>query len=63
MWYWDFTPPSWQHAKKPLTKAEIKKLQQAYERAGEISDTVKRLEEEEQVQTEQEIDEMMRGII
>ena len=62
MWYWDFAPPSWHHAKKPLTRAQIKKLQQAYSKAGEISDTVKSLEKEEQEKTQKELDDMMRGI-
>ncbi len=63
MWYWDFAPPSWHHAKKPLTKAQMKKLQEAYSKVGEISDTVKSLEEKEQAETEKEIDEMMKWLI
>jgi hypothetical protein len=30
MWYWDHIPSWGQHHKKPLTKAQIKKLQAAY---------------------------------
>ncbi len=63
MWYWDFAPPSGHHAKKPLSKKEIKKLQEAYSRAGEISETVKELEEKENEKTEKELEEMMRGLV
>lgn len=38
----------------------MKKLQEAYSKVGEISDTVKSLEEKEQAETEKEIDEMMK---
>lgn len=62
MGYWDYTPSSGGRP-KPLTKAQIKKLQQAYTKASEITESVKSLEMEEQAKTEKEIDEMMRGII
>jgi aerobic-type carbon monoxide dehydrogenase small subunit (CoxS/CutS family) len=62
MGYWDYTPPSGGRP-KPLTKAQIKKLQQAYSKAGEITESVKSLEAEEQEKTEKEIDEMMKGFI
>lgn len=63
MGYWDFAPPSWHHAKKPLTRAQIKKLQQAYAKAGIISETVKDLETQEQQKTEKEIDEIMKTLM
>jgi hypothetical protein len=59
MWYWDYTPSS-HHPKKPLTKAEVKKMQEAYNRADEISAEVKKQEEEEQKKTEWETEEMLK---
>ncbi len=56
MWEWDYTPSSKQHGTKPLTRSQIKKLQQAYEKAGEISETVKYLEEQEQEKVKDEIE-------
>lgn len=60
MWYWDYTPSGGQHNKKPLTKWQIKKLQQAYATAGAISESVKSLEEQEQVTTQKEIEEGLK---
>ena len=60
MWYWDYTPSGLQHSKKPLTKWQIKKLQQAYATAGAISESVKSLEEQEQVTTQKEIEEGLK---
>jgi len=62
MWYWDYIPSGWQHHKKPLTKAQIKKLQQAYATAGEISAEVREKEQEEQRKVEQETEEMLKMI-
>lgn len=59
MWYWDYTPSS-HHSKKPLTKAQIRKLQEAYRRADEISEEVKRQEEEEQKTSAKETEEMLK---
>jgi hypothetical protein len=59
MWYWDYTPSS-HHPKKPLTKAEVKKMQEAYNRADEISAEVKKQEEEEQKKIEWETEEMLK---
>ena len=56
MWYWDFMPSGWQHHKKPLTKAQIKKLEQAYKNAETITATVRTLEKEEQENTKDEIE-------
>ncbi|MBP9779380.1 hypothetical protein KBD33_02015 [Candidatus Gracilibacteria bacterium] len=63
MGYGDFAPPSGHHHKKPLTKAQIRKLQDAYSKAGEISDTVKSLEKEEQERIENEMENVMRNIL
>ncbi len=52
MWYWDYTPSWWQHHKKPLTKKQLQKIQEAYAQAGTITETVKELEAKEQSNTE-----------
>lgn len=58
MWYWDYTPSS-HHSKKPLTKAQIRKLQEAYSRADEITAEVEKREQEEQKQVEWETEKML----
>lgn len=63
MWYWDYIPSGWHHHKKPLTKAQLRKMQEAYKNADTISAEVKKKEVEEQEKTEEEMDEMMGGII
>ena len=60
MWYWDYIPSGWQHNKKPLTKWQIKKLQQAYAAAGAISESVKSLEEQEQETTQREVEDGLK---
>ncbi len=60
MWYWDYTPSGGQHSKKPLTKAQIKKRQQAYANAGAISESVKNLEEQEQEKVQREIEDGLK---
>lgn len=62
MGYWDFAPPSGHHSKKPLTRNQIKKLQQAYANAGAITEKVKSLEEEEQVKIQDKIEDDLRLI-
>lgn len=62
MGYWDYTPPSGGRP-KPLTKAQMKKLQQAYSKAGEITESVKNLEAKEQERMEKEIDDIMNGLL
>lgn len=56
MWYWDYIPSGWQHHKKPLTKWQIKKLQEAYANAGAITESVKSLEKEEQIEVKEQIE-------
>ena len=60
MGYGDFAPPSWHHAKKPLTKAQIKKMQEAYKNADSISAEVKKKEEEEQQKTLSEVENVLK---
>jgi hypothetical protein len=57
VWYWDYIPSGGGHSKKPLTKAQIKKLEQAYAKAEIISESVKSLEEQEEESTKKEIEE------
>jgi hypothetical protein len=59
MSYWDYTPSS-HHPKKPLTKAQIRKMQEVYSRADEISEEVRKKEEEEQKRTREETNEMLK---
>ena len=56
MWYWDHIPSGWQHHKKPLTKWQIKKLQEAYANAGAITESVKSLEKKEQIEIKEQIE-------
>lgn len=62
MWYWDHFPASGKYAKKPLTKDQIKKLQESYQKAWEIAEHVQKLEVEEKEKTreihEQKLDEI-----
>ncbi len=60
MWYWDHIPSGGQHSKKPLTKWQIKKLQQAYEIAGAISQSFKSLEEVEQEIVQREVEDKLK---
>ncbi len=62
MWYWDHLPSGGQHNKKPLTRWQIKKLQQAYATAGEISESVKNIEEKEQETTQREVQDVLNMI-
>lgn len=50
MWYWDYTPSSWGRA-KPLTKAQIRRLQESYKNADKITAEVQAKESEEQEET------------
>lgn len=59
MWYWDHIPSWGQHHKKPLTKAQIKKLQAAYATAWAITESVKTLEKEEQIEVQNDIEKRM----
>ena len=56
MWYWDYIPSGSHHSKKPLTKAQIKKLELAYKNADAISKSVKSLEQEEQEKWKNDIE-------
>lgn len=47
MWYWDYIPSHGNHQVKPLSKSELKKLQEQYAKADIISEHVRQLEQEE----------------
>ena len=61
MWYWDYTPSS-HHAKKPLTKAQIRKMQEAYKNADTVTAEVREKEKKEQKRAEWETDELLNFI-
>ncbi len=48
--------------KKTLTKTQIRKLQQAYEQAGAITESVKKLETEEQAEVTKSIEEDLNAL-
>jgi hypothetical protein len=56
MWYWDYTPSWAHHSKKPLTKAQMKKLELAYKNADAISESVRSIEKEEQEKWKNDIE-------
>lgn len=58
MWYWDYTPHS-HHPKKPLTKAQIRRMQEAYKNADTITAEVREKEAEEQEIVEEETDKLL----
>lgn len=62
MWYWDYFPPSGKYAKKPLTKAQIKKLQENYQRAWEVAEHAQKLEAEEREKTREKHEEKLDEI-
>lgn len=51
MWYGDYTPSSGNHAKKPLSKKQLKKIQEAYEKVDSIQSYIKEQEEKEKNDT------------
>ncbi len=62
MWYWDYTPSGWHHGKKPLTKAQIRKLQAAYQSADQITAEVREKEQIEQEQAKEDTENMLKMI-
>ena len=62
MWFWDFTPASSWH-RKPISKKELKRLQEIYAKADEISAKTRLLEAEEQKKASIEIDDLLDDIL
>ena len=54
MGYWDSTPSGWGRS-KPLTKVQIRKMQQAFKDADMITTEIRKKEQEEQEQIHQKI--------
>lgn len=63
MWEWDYSFSSRQHGAKPLTQAQIKKLQQAYIKSGKITETIRFLEEEEKIKGSDELEDTLRNFL
>lgn len=55
MWAWDYTPSS-SGRMKPVTKAQLRKMQQDFARADEISKEVLKQEESEKEKVSLEVD-------
>lgn len=62
MWFWDFTPASHSY-KKPISKKELKKLQENYAHADEVIKRAREFEEAEQKKANIEIDDMLDDIL
>jgi hypothetical protein len=60
MWIWDMMPSWWYRPKKPLTKAQLRKMQESYKNADKIGNAVHEKEEKEQAQIQDEIDSMLK---
>lgn len=58
MWAWDYTPASNWRA-KPITKAELRKMQQNYARAEEFSKEALELEKKEQENASREMNALL----
>lgn len=52
MWYWDYIPSWGHHSKKPLTKAALKKIQENYKKADEIT---QKIQEAEKLEKQEDI--------
>lgn len=62
MWFWDYTPASHSY-KKPISKKELRKLQENFKNADEISKKARELEKEEMQWAKQELDDMLDDIM
>lgn len=62
MWFWDFTPASHSY-KKPITKAQLKKMQDNFAKADVISKEIRLKEEEEKKIALNEMDDLLSDII
>jgi hypothetical protein len=55
MWFWDYTPSGWGRP-KPLTKGQIRKMQQAFKDADKITMAVREQEKREQERVNKKIE-------
>lgn len=58
MWFWDYTPAAHSY-KKPITKAQLRKMQESFKNAYEISAKTRELEKEEMKKAQNELDNLM----
>lgn len=56
MWYGDYAPSSGHHPKKPLSKKQLKKIQEAYNKVDSIQEYIKEQEEKEKKDTNINLD-------
>ena len=61
MGFWDFTPAA-SGRKRPISKKELKKLQDNYKFADEISKKARELESEEKKDAQKDLDNLLSGI-
>ncbi|EKE26023.1 MAG: hypothetical protein ACD_4C00466G0002 [uncultured bacterium (gcode 4)] len=62
MWFWDFTPSSHWY-RKPISKRDLKKLQENFAMADEISAKARKLELDEKKKASQEFDDLLDEIV
>lgn len=58
MWAWDYTPSS-SGRMKPVTKAQLRKMQQDYEMADQIREEALLKEQAEKARVANEVDDML----
>lgn len=61
MWYWDFIPAGHSY-KKPVSKKDLKRMQENYQKADEIVKEVREYEKEEQKKASQEMDDLLDSL-
>ena len=61
MWAWDYTPASSGRA-KPITKAELRKMQQDYARAEKLSKEALELEKKEKERASREMNDLLGDV-
>ncbi len=61
MGYWDFIPSGWHHTKKPLTKKQLQKMREWYEKGNMIAEHVQSLEDQEKNRIKKEIDDELNS--
>lgn len=61
MWYWDYIPGG-NYRKKPLSKKQLEKMQEAYSKADEIIKHVRELEKKNENNIEDAFDKKLESI-
>lgn len=62
MWYWDYFPSGNIHPKKPLSRKQIQKMKEGYEKADMISAHIHKIEEQEQEKMKQKVEEQLNEL-